>query len=80
MNLPVFIARRYFFSRRKRSFISWLSLLAMLGVGVGTMALVVVLSVFNGMEDLNRQLFKSAEADLTVQPIEGKRFEVSPPS
>ena len=78
MNLPIFIARRYFFSRRKRSFISWLSLLAMLGVGVGTMALVVVLSVFNGMEDLNRQLFKSAEADLTVQPIEGKRFEASP--
>ena len=79
MNLPLFIARRYFFSRRKRSFISWLSLLAMLGVGVGTMALVVVLSVFNGMEDLNRQLFKSVEADLTVLPRQGKRF-VAPPA
>ncbi|NID12600.1 ABC transporter permease [Fibrivirga algicola] len=78
MNLPVFIARRYFFSRRKRSFISWLSLLAMLGVGVGTMALVVVLSVFNGMEDLNRQIFKSVEADLTIQPVTGKRFQASP--
>ncbi|MEZ0486952.1 ABC transporter permease [Fibrella aquatica] len=78
MNLPVFIARRYFFSRRKRSFISWLSLLAMLGVGVGTMALVVVMSVFNGMEDLNRQLFKSVEADLTIQPRQGKRFELTP--
>ena len=74
MNLPLFIARRYFFSRRKRSFISWLSLLAMLGVGVGTMALVVVLSVFNGMEELNRQLFRSTEADLTVLPVAGKRF------
>lgn len=78
MNLPVFIARRYFFSRRKRSFISWLSLLAMLGVGVGTMALVVVLSVFNGMEDLNRQIFKSVEADLTIIPKQGKRFEAAP--
>ncbi len=78
MNLPAFIARRYFFSRRKRSFISWLSLLAMLGVGVGTMALVVVLSVFNGMEDLNRQIFKSVEADLTILPGKGKRFEVVP--
>ena len=78
MNLPAFIARRYFFSRRKRSFISWLSLLAMLGVGVGTMALVVVLSVFNGMEELNRQIFKSVEADLTIQPLQGKRFEAAP--
>ncbi|MEZ0540400.1 ABC transporter permease [Fibrella arboris] len=78
MNLSAFIARRYFFSRRKRSFISWLSLLAMLGVGVGTMALVVVLSVFNGMEELNRQIFKSVEADLTVLPRQGKRVELNP--
>ncbi|SFE38438.1 ABC transporter permease [Spirosoma endophyticum] len=78
MNLPVWIARRYFFSRRKRSFISWLSTLSMLGVGVGTMALVVVLSVFNGMEELNRQIFKTFEADMTISPKEGKRFLASP--
>ncbi|AUD00709.1 ABC transporter permease [Spirosoma pollinicola] len=78
MNLPVWIARRYFFSRKKRSFISWLSILSMLGVGVGTMALVVVLSVFNGMEELNRQIFKTFEADMTVAPKQGKRFLASP--
>ncbi len=78
MNLPLFIARRYFFSRQKRSFISWLSILSMLGVGVGTMALVVVLSVFNGMEALNRQIFKTFEADLSVRPQKGKRIELSP--
>ncbi|MBD2702392.1 ABC transporter permease [Spirosoma sp. BT702] len=77
MNLPSFIARRYFFSRKKRSFISWLSTLSMLGVGVGTMALVVVLSVFNGMEELNREIFKTFEADMTVLPKEGKRFKAS---
>lgn len=74
MNLPLFIARRYFFSKRKRSFISWLSVFSMLGVGVGTLALVVVLSVFNGMEELNRQLFRSFEADITVAPRQGKRL------
>ncbi|MBO0934130.1 ABC transporter permease [Fibrella aquatilis] len=78
MNLPAFIARRYFFSRKKRSFISYLSLLSMLGVGVGTMALVVVLSVFNGMEELNRQLFKSVDADLTLTPVQGKRQAMVP--
>lgn len=49
----------------------------MLGVGVGTMALVVVLSVFNGMEELNRQIFKTFEADMTISPKEGKRFLAS---
>ena len=78
MNLPAWIARRYFFSRKKRSFISWLSILSMLGVGVGTMALVVVLSVFNGMEELSRQLFRTFEADMTVLPTEGKRFLATP--
>jgi lipoprotein-releasing system permease protein len=78
MNLPTWIARRYFFSKKKRSFISWLSVLSMLGVGVGTMALIVVLSVFNGMEELNRQIFKTFEADMTVSPRQGKRFLASP--
>lgn len=78
MNLPAWIARRYFFSRRKRSFISWLSILSMIGVGVGTLALVVVLSVFNGMEELNRQIFKTFEADFTILPKQGKHFAVSP--
>ena len=78
MNFPVWVARRYFFSRKKRSFISWLSILSMLGVGVGTMALVVVLSVFNGMEELNRQIFKTFEADITISPKQGKRFMAPP--
>ncbi len=78
MNLPTWIARRYFFSKKKRSFISWLSILSMLGVGVGTMALVIVLSVFNGMEELNRQIFKTFESDMTISPKAGKRFLASP--
>lgn len=78
MNLSVWIARRYFFSRKKRSFISWLSILSMFGVGIGTMALVVVLSVFNGMEELNRTIFKTFEADLSIFPRQGKRMQVAP--
>lgn len=74
MNLPFRIARRYFLSHNKRSFISIIALIAMIGVGVGTMAMVVVLSVFNGMEDLNRQIFKTFDADMKVTPREGRRF------
>ncbi len=78
MNLPFRIALRYFFSRNKRSFISLIARIAMFGVAVGTMALVVVLSVFNGMEELNRSIFKTFDADITITPAQGKRFTVDP--
>jgi lipoprotein-releasing system permease protein len=77
MNVSFWIARRYFSSRKKTSFVSLISNISMLGVGVGTMALVVVLSVFNGLEDMNRQIFKSADADIKITPTEGKRFELN---
>ncbi|CAG5004694.1 Lipoprotein-releasing system transmembrane protein LolE [Dyadobacter sp. CECT 9275] len=79
MNLSYRIAVRYFFSRNKRSFISLIARIAMAGVAVGTMALVVVLSVFNGMEDLNRSIFRTFDADVTITPLAGKRFKVSAP-
>ncbi|WP_305953262.1 FtsX-like permease family protein [Emticicia oligotrophica] len=46
----------------------------MLGIGIGTMALVIVLSVFNGLEDLNRRIFKSFDPDLRILPMVGKSF------
>lgn len=78
MNFPLFVARRYFTSKKKKSFISLISNISMLGVGVGTMALVVVMSVFNGMEELNRQLFRSFDPDLKITPAQGKRFTLTP--
>jgi lipoprotein-releasing system permease protein len=75
MNFPFYIAKRYFFARKKTSFISLISIISMLGVGVGAMSLVVVLSVFNGIADFQRGLFKSFDADLKISPIKGKRFD-----
>jgi lipoprotein-releasing system permease protein len=49
----------------------------MIGVAVGTMALVIVLSVFNGLEDLIKSLYASFDAELKVEPSLGKSFEVS---
>jgi lipoprotein-releasing system permease protein len=77
MNLSYRIAVRYFFSRNKRSFISLIARIAMAGVAVGTMSMVVVLSVFNGMEDLNRRIFRTFDADVKISPSEGKRFKVT---
>jgi len=49
----------------------------MTGVAVGTMALVIVMSVFNGLEDLIRSLFASFDAELKIEAAEGKSFEVN---
>ena len=78
MDISCRIAVRYFFSRNKRSFISLIARIAMAGVAVGTMAMVVVLSVFNGMEDLNRKIFKTFDSDVRIVPAEGKRFKLTP--
>ncbi len=47
----------------------------MLGICVGTAALVIVLSVFNGLEDLNRTIFKSSNPDIKISPVQGKTFD-----
>ncbi|WP_211300208.1 ABC transporter permease [Mongoliibacter ruber] len=75
MNVSFFIASRYFRSKKKRNFITILSRISMIGVAVGTMALVVVLSVFNGLEDLVRGLYASFDAELKIEPAMGKSFE-----
>ncbi|WP_420153092.1 FtsX-like permease family protein [Siphonobacter sp.] len=77
MNLAFLVARRYFLTKKKTSFINLIAIISMLGVCIGTMALVVVLSVFNGLEDFNRQLFKTFDADLRIVPASGKNFRVT---
>lgn len=78
MNFPLFIAKRYFFSTKKKTFISILSIISMFGVAVGTMALVIALSVFNGLEDMIRSLYGSFDPDLKVSATRGKSFVVDP--
>nr|WP_246601910.1 FtsX-like permease family protein [Hymenobacter profundi] len=70
------IARRYFFSKKKRNIISIISNISMVGVAVGTMALIIVLSVFNGLEDLVRGLYGKSDPDLMISAMQGKSFPV----
>jgi lipoprotein-releasing system permease protein len=74
LTTSTFIAGRYFRSKKKRNFITVLSVISMVGVAVGTVALVVVMSVFNGLEDLIRSLFASFDAELKIEPAQGKSF------
>lgn len=77
MNLPFFIAKRYLFSKRKRNFINIISGLTLILVSSCTAALIIVLSVFNGLEDLLRSLNQSFDPQLKIEATLGKSFEMN---
>jgi lipoprotein-releasing system permease protein len=72
--LPFFIAKRYLFSKKSHNIINIISGISVVGVTVGTMALVIVLSVFNGFESLIVSLFNSFNPALSITAKEGKTF------
>ena len=71
-NFPFFVARHYLFSRKKTHAINVISIISVIGVAVATMALVIVLSVFNGFQDLMASFFTNFDPQLKVVPTEGK--------
>lgn len=74
MNLPLFIAKRYLVSKKKQNIINIISAISVGGIIVGTMALVIVLSVFNGFSILIDTFFSSFDPDLKITAVEGKMF------
>ncbi|TSA24746.1 MAG: ABC transporter permease [Bacteroidetes bacterium] len=74
MNLTFYIARRYFKSKKSHHVINIISAVSVVGVTIGTMALIVVLSVFNGFEQLVVSLFNSFNPDIQITLQKGKTF------
>src|SRR3546814_8018770 len=75
MNTPLFIAKRYLFSKKSVNAINIISGISTLGVMVGTIALVIILSVFNGLEKLIINMYSVFTPELRVEPAEGKLFD-----
>lgn len=76
MNLPFYISRRYLFAKKSQTAVNALTWVALVGVSFGTMALIVVLSVFNGFENLILSLFNAFNPDIEIVLDEGKTFSV----
>ncbi|HBF89466.1 MAG TPA: hypothetical protein DDX39_12570 [Bacteroidales bacterium] len=74
MNFPLYIAKRYLFSKKSTNVINLISIISVIGVTVGTTALIVILSVFNGFDSLITSLFNSFNPDLQITVKEGKTF------
>ena len=75
MNLPLKIARRYLFAKKSTNAINIISGISVFGISIGTAALILVLSVFNGFEDLITGLFSNFNPDIKVTITEGKTFD-----
>lgn len=77
MRLPLFIAQRYLFSNKKRTIINVISWISLVSIAVGTTALIVVLSVYNGIGELTQTLFNVFDPELKIERVEGKTFQTS---
>ena len=75
MNLPLFIAKRYLFSKKSHNAINVISLVSVCGIAVATMAMVTALSVFNGFGKLVETTFSAFDPELKITAVKGKVFD-----
>jgi len=75
LNLSFYIAKRYLFSKKRTNLINIISAISVAGMAIGTMGLIVGLSVFNGFDSLIKTLFSTFDPDLKITLVEGKSFE-----
>src|SRR5690554_7323723 len=75
LNISFFIARRYLFSKKSHNAINVISAISVCGIAIATMAMVVVLSVFNGFGGIVEGMFSAFDPDLKITVKEGKVFD-----
>jgi len=79
LNLSFYIAKRYLFSKKRTNLINIISAISVAGMTIGTIGLIIGLSVFNGFDSLIKSLFSSFDADLKITLAEGKSFDAADP-
>jgi len=77
MNVPFQIARRYLFGKKSTNAINYITGISVLGIAIGTAALILILSVFNGFEKLTTSQLDHYNPDLKIEAAEGKFFLLS---
>lgn len=77
MNLPLFIAGRYLFAKKSHNVINIISAISAIGMAVGTAVLIIILSVYNGFDDLIEKSLNALDPDILIAPATGKVFSPS---
>lgn len=74
--LSYFIARRYLFAKKSHNVINIISLISAVGIAVGSCALIMVLSIYNGFEHIVRGMYDKAIPDISITSVTSKYFPV----
>ena len=74
MRLAPFIAGRYLFAKKSHNVINIISAISAIGMAIGTAALIIILSIYNGFDSLIRSMMSTVEPDLLITPSTGKVF------
>ncbi len=77
MHLPFYIAKRYLFAKKSHNVINIISSISTIGIAIGTAAMVIILSTYNGFGDLVKGIYANYEADVLIEPAVGKAFSPS---
>ena len=75
MNFPLYIAKRYLFSRSSNNTINIITGIATIGVIIGTLALFIVLSGFSGLRSFSIGFLNTSDPDIKITSIKGKSFD-----
>ena len=74
MKFPFYIAKRYLFTNKSKNVVNIISYISLFGVSVGTAALIIVMSVFNGFESLVLDMYNSFDPHIKITAAHGKTF------
>ena len=77
MKFSFFISKRYISSAKKKNIVNIISYISILGVTIGTAALVIILSVFNGFEQIVLDMYNSFDPHIKVSSSKGKTFVIN---
>ena len=78
MGTQLHIALRYLFAKKSHNVINIISIISAAGIAIGSMALILILSVYNGFDNSVRKIYESYKADFVITPTTGKTFTVTP--
>ena len=74
MKLATFISSRYLFAKKSHNVINIISAISAIGMAIGTAALIIILSIYNGFDSLIKSMMGNVEPDLLITPATGKVF------
>jgi len=77
VNFPIYIAKRYLFSKKSHNAINIISAISVCGVALATLALVCTLSVFNGFQDMVATFFTAFDPQIKITAAQGKTFNTN---